>query len=1377
MKNIFDRLQFARHDEVFETREDAYSYVINHQILGNYPGIDDPSKNRPSLVAEPMVLLYNSGDELAGPNVILAIGSAGDGTASNANRTYFIDTQKTEDEIEELREELEAAIRAFTIKPLESDTLKLYAEKKEDGTYLSGNVKTAGYQLVDGVARYNAIQVLEEGLYTFIDMAYDEANGVLKFMLNSTTKEFQLPKDQHLTKAEYDTQTESIIFTLADGTTVSALMTKLIEEWTVLPDGQTINGYDVSGTTVHFTPIVFAKTHVGSRATEHEGIYEWQDVLEADIRVADHIGDNIIHKDRTGRYLYVKGTADNIKYKDGKTVKDALDNIDTKVSSNDHNLITKRPDGLYAYANLNYSQVENKIVFSYSEGDEIKTSEFVLNSIKLLEDITYDATKECIVIRYIDARGEYQRVEIPVKDIIEEWTVNNDSHSVKLTKYRSQGSGEDILSADAKIYNGENNILTEKNHELYVEGTARNIKFNLEGNETVKTVLDNLIDASSNADAGIDELQKKIGSGFTTDPHENVTYKFEQLNSTVNDNFTELSERIGIESEKLDAEIYRSTEKDNELTEALNAEIERSQSAITNEIGRATDREDEIDAKIGGGFDEHDTVRDAIDALSADTSASIKDVINNDHSINIDKSNAVKPIIAVNLSEEVEDGKMNIIKLNNDGLWAGVDLNYVFGEGKNELVFSTTNGTKVFELKTASVIDKIYYDSANECIVVEYTINGVRQPDVIIPVGDLISEWRVSESTSGAVRLSLQRQTGHEQDVLFAETVISNLRNNMLVNNDGALYVSDERVADAETAIADNVRAIEELSEKVDENIITVGNTSTIALDKTENRITGNVLIANGESNIIKASSDDINGTGVYASVDMDYNASTNTIILKTSAGEKSIALNMGSILKSVVYDDASKSLIIKYDVISAGQVIEQTITVPVEDLFNDWTVQEGNHMGAIQLTKIEGVSGQPDILSAATVISSLEDNMLINDMGALYVSNRPIMEVSGQLETFKEEYEESLNTVETDTLVLSRDAQKHLQGDVKLSHKESQLIVVDGHDGLLFDGAVDYQLAGTSLQFRRLDAAASAENAKRNILAIDSTIKKGEMVIGTYFRESRDETAAILAVKDERGNIFFIDNQTILDKIGINDDGSVNSALTDSLVAYIERVIAADGLNPDGTYIVNTANRVISGATSLADSDNKMAAEILDIENFIGMGPDATGKSLVEKIDEISGKSVTKFDETESVKFTVEEAEDGTKKAKADVKLSNGEGNILLQNTDGLYTQVDYNPLTNAIIINGQTKQLNSGSIIDSIEYIATGTSAETLVITYHTTGSQEELKVSVPLADLIEEYVFDQEEKTPQSEQNVKFKVTRNVDGNSRIEADVEYIDCGDY
>ena len=809
MENIFDRLQFVKHEEIFATREAAYEYLLVNQFYGEYPGATTP---RPALLAEPMILLYESDDAIKGPNVILAIGSVGDGTGSMENRIFIIDTQKTEEEIIALDEKIEQAIKSLTIIPVDSETLDISAEKTDEGTFLSGDVKIADYTIASGKVQNNIITVEEgKGLYAFVDMDYDPETFVITFNVNGVIKNFQLPPDQHVEKGWYSPADEALFLKLADGSKVKIDVVKLIDEWTVLSSAST-------------TPIMLFKEHISASTEEHDGVYDWQDLLTADVRLADHISDNIIHKDRTGKFLYVKGTADNIKYKNNQTVAQALDSIDTRVSTSAGNMIYRRPDGLFASAMLDYNSAENKLIYRYTDTqtEDFKEVSFTLNSVKILQDITYDPVKEVIVIRYIDAQGEYQRVEIPAKDIIEEWIVNNEAHNIELVKYRSEGQGKDILSADAKIHAGDNNILEDKDHKLYVNGISDNIKYDVTGDTTVKDVLDGLSGKTIATDVKLDaeierakaaekELEDTIGSGFTSDPHDNVTYKFETL------------------SAKVDSEIERSTTKDDELEAAIATEEARATSAETVLDGRV----DAIEDEIGEGFGPRNTVRDEIDnlqseidAVSADSASSLKDIINEDHSIDVDRTNPTKPVISVNLSTELEDDRKNIIKLNNDGLFANVDLDYI--PEANKLILHKTDGEgdKEIQLESMSSIISIEYNPTKEAIVITYMTNGHEIKTVEIPVGDLINEWRVEDGHPHAVQLEKVRVASDtsEQDVLKASVIITDDHDdNILVMDDGALYVSGAQISANTAAIeAEAARATaaeQELDRKINQEI------------------------------------------------------------------------------------------------------------------------------------------------------------------------------------------------------------------------------------------------------------------------------------------------------------------------------------------------------------------------------------------------------------------------------------------------------------------------------------------------------------------------------------------------------------------------------
>ena len=867
--NTINRLQFRHHSEIFDTRELAVEY-IKSQIRFTEEGLaaEDP-KYGFSLLAEPTVLLYKNEEDETDPHLMLVVGSAtNDGTQYSDNRFCIIDIDKTESEIEDLWEELEKIVRSLSLVTRDTNTLKLYAEKTDDGTVLSGDVQVAEAHIFDNVRLPNRIMATEDGLYLYVNLTYDEERDTFTFVVNNAeTGELEktsikLPNN-YLVGGEYSVEDESLHLFMKEGNEIVIDLENLIDEW------------DVEGEASK-TPIVLTKEEVGyGDDANHNHVEPWQDVLRADVRLAN-MSHNILKKTSDGRYLYVNGMADNIAYfKDGVeiTVADALNECaKKKVSSDNSNIIYEKPDGIFATATLKYISRENTLVFTASNVTGGTSTETIkLNTVEMFKEIYYDSVTEELVILYVNDTGDTVSVRIPIGEWMStwEWDIDNDGHNVKLHKQRVI-AGNDKVSADVDIFEGHDNILEDLNHQLYVRGTADNIKYG--DDSTVKAELDKLIasDADINSrlnetsgkvdsvradldaeiarstsederiekklddeitrstekdrghDTEINNINTTIGTGFTTDAHETVTYKFNQLSAKtdiISGKTDTVAANLAILSAKTEAEIQRATSEEQRI-------------------------EKKFDDALGEGFDIRNTVRDefdrekaereaadnflsgAIDTLSASSEGKLVDVVNVDHSINVDKTDPIRPVVGVNLSSEVEDDKPNIIKLNSDGLYAGVDLIYEFSEetGSNQLIFKTTNGTKVYDLKTNSVVDKIYYDPTREAIIIEYTVNGHRMPDVVIPVGDLINEWRVSDDTNGAIKLSKVRESGATQDVLYAESIISDHDDNILVNDNGALYVSsapiDSLRADLDAEIARSTSEDERIENKLDDEII-----------------------------------------------------------------------------------------------------------------------------------------------------------------------------------------------------------------------------------------------------------------------------------------------------------------------------------------------------------------------------------------------------------------------------------------------------------------------------------------------------------------------------------------------------------------------------
>lgn len=282
-------------------------------------------------------------------------------------------------------------------------------------------------------------------------------------------------------------------------------------------------------------------------------------------------------------------------------------------------------------------------------------------------------------------------------------------------------------------------------------------------------------------------------------------------------------------------------------------EISAAKESIANEIERAKKAEKEasdaisnVVATIGSGFtaDTHETVTCKVGQLEDAINSKVSSVGKIDNSVVVDVSDANNPTVGVKLSSDKRDEKIpNLIELHENGLFAAVDLSY--DESGNTLTFTTTNDTKTIKLAMNSFVDNIYYDASREVIVIEYTVNGKKMPNVEVPVRTLINEWTVSDNTDGAVKLKKtvnnSGASDNNQDILSAEVVIDkNHGDNMLINDNGALYVSS-------SSVKQNTANIAEVTEKVNtlKNDFDAEKTRSTAKDAEQDR---NIEVLSGKS-------------------------------------------------------------------------------------------------------------------------------------------------------------------------------------------------------------------------------------------------------------------------------------------------------------------------------------------------------------------------------------------------------------------------------------------------------------------------------------------------------------------------------------------------
>ena len=1274
-----DRLQFRHHDAIFDTREEAIAYMLQ-DIRNSEVGLANTDRSQTfSLYAEPTVLRYKNVDDETNPHIILAVGAVSnqnEGAQYNDNRFCFIDIDNTEKEISTLDEKIQQAIESLTLFVSDTNTLRLSIERSDSGNTLSGDVKIPSTALVnDNNAAPNIIKATDNGIFTYVNMTYDKEADKITFTVNGDTNEWDVNND-YLTGGTYSVEDESLHLNMLKGKEIVVSLEELINEWDV--EGEDAN-----------SPIVLTRDKVlyeKDTVTGHRHVSKWQDTLKADVRISKDVNFNILEKTENNKALYVRGTADNINFfynGENMKVSDVLKEcIKKKLSTDNDNIIYERPDGIFATAKLEYDIKGNALIFTSSNQTGGTTTErFELNTIKIIENARYDKDTESLIFTYITAKGEVQQLSIPLSSLIEEWTVSNDGHSVRLSKERHPSNDKDVLTADVKVSSLDNNILVEKGDGLFVKGTADNVKYSDNSSvkdeiSSTKETLDSEIKRAQNAEKevsdAISDIRTTIGSGFTTDTHENITCKIEHLS-------------------------------------------------------------DEVASKV--------------------TSVTAKD-----NTVVVDNTDTNNPKVGIKVSSFKRDGNIpNLISIQDDGIFAAVDLAY--DEEHNALTFTTTNATKTINLTMNSIVDSIYYDNTKEAIIIEYTVNGKKMPNVEVPVRTLINEWTVSDNTDGAIKLTkkVNNKTAldNSQDILSAEIIIDKVHDdNMIVNDNGALYVSSRKINDVssrldaeiersiakdgehtnlidankasiaqldkdvkaevaratakDTELTSSVSAIEkkvtdigtssdtvksdlaseiarakekegeleasliaettraekeetsiktnlekestraataesalsnaitdetarakakegELEASVNDAKLTFVDTTSVKVDATnKSAVKVSAKIAKSNNNLITLSNDD--EQGLYASVSVQYDVAKDVLSLIGSDGTSVLSttkLGAGSIVETITYDKDNKELVISYKT-AGGR--EEKVSVSVEDLFNEWEVDSDENNVAIELRKAHNV-GEKDVLTAKVQVLNDPTNMLSINNNKLYVSNEKVEKNATDIASTKTDVATVSGKVET----LSGSVKTNLE-ELKNLERASLGVVRPGEevtyvphtDAHFINTAKSLHGADSLLDVAIFDVKTDVEGIKNDVKGIKTDVEGIKTDVGVVKTDVEGVKTEVESVKADVKSVK-------ADVEGIKTTSEEKS----KELKRLETVIGVVGNGDTPIVYPNRGNGILDGSTTYADADDKLESEVLKLRNLTSSTYTSTAKLYAEGAD------------TE-------------KKLKVDVKVSRGKGSSM---------------------------------------------------------------------------------------------------------------------
>lgn len=257
-------------------------------------------------------------------------------------------------------------------------------------------------------------------------------------------------------------------------------------------------------------------------------------------------------------------------------------------------------------------------------------------------------------------------------------------------------------------------------------------------------------------------------------------------------------------------------------------------------------------------------------------------------------------------------------------------------------------------------------------------------------------------------------------------------------------------------------------------------------------------------------------------------------------------------------------------------------------------------------------------------------------------------------------------------------------------------------------------------------DGQTALEEVKKQAIAMyrdtastsTRVMRDGEPILASY-RDKKapggvaDILALLIKKNDGTDALFYIDSQNVLNKIGIKVDGNINDLWltkletgekTPIVVEDGETTTVIDAINDLAKYIVEvgknngkiedlqeeldktqeltigfnsskdteapftalTDAKITSGATSLIDAVKKIDDTIIENERISS----GSLNDLNTGLTDLSGKTLTEIDDTNTIDFNVTSAEDGTLKGNGSVKISSDvEGNLLkVSGNTGLY-------------------------------------------------------------------------------------------------------------
>ena len=1386
MKN---RLQFVHCDTLFKTNIEAKEYVVSGDLI---------SYNRPALYAEPMVLKY--GDE-ENPNILLAIGSVGDGkNPTSKNKVFFIDFADIEKSISEIKEQLGndgvelQSIKDLIGKIIEScgfDENGNYIKNQDDEYISEANSLSDADKLLSKAISDNytklidELNIIKERLNKLENFNVKDSNTISHKLVESESGD-TLVSDVKL--SDYRTignhNFPNVIIKQDDGLYSNIRMfynekeNKLIfgvndniKEFLLPKENHIINGeYDTKTESLILTfkepidgesnqisidlskligewtvlgentntPVILTKTPVKSEDVLH-GADTYQDVLKADVRIAptEYIPYNILEKTEDNKYLFVNGIADNIKYLKNGQIITVKEALDAV----DDNVSSHDGNIIYRKEDGIFANVE----LEYLAGkNTLKFSKTNKNGTTDVTELTLNNITFIENIYYDSLREE---LVVQYKDAIGEIQELRVPVSSLFEEWVVDNTNHTVtLTKTEHQIAGKDKLSADVN----IASTSDNILRVVNHGLHVKGTSDNIKHGNGTVQDALDLLN---GTDDTEGSIRNLIKKESderKQSDTTLQGLIEAEKARAEEAEKvLDSKILANTNAINEESVRAKAAEEANKNSIDSEILRATSEESRIEAKFDTAISKQGTVNTQITESIKTLEGKLDSEISRSTSKDSELENAINTEVQRATGEEKRiETAFNSYKENSERQHTELGNRVTAVEAsltketenriKNDQLIGEALSNEIARAKEAE--GGIKTDLAELSGKVNTNINNI----------DTINSGLTS--LNDKIDKEIQRATAAETANQTAISEEKAARENKDTELDGSIKANTSLI----TSESNRAKAVEGLlQEGIDENKTNLESEiqrATAAEKENSDAITAlekktNVTANNtGTINLTKAVLEDGNGYTLSGTVNVSQELGN-------------IINSDGSALKAtvdLVYDGDKNTLTLKTSnnadkviALNQGSIIT---SIRYESSTKELVITYQTATGESQEVKVNvadlfnEVSVENPAENAVTLkmTDKLDGSQVITaDVNVSTETNNLLQKVTGNLYVSNAasgiKFEDGKSVVDKFNALTQTVTDNKLDSDTKYSDLNGKI---------------------TTLEGKVSDNTSSINSLKEKDAEIDGNIVEINQKIS---QEINDRTAAdtALGVRIDGVNTKIDTEKT--DRT--NADAALSTRIT-TLETNLPKEIQdrTDADNELRTSIQANTKAVSDEANKREKDDSALGVRIDTLQSNLS----AETQRATEKENSLSGaigrntESITNLTNTvvqnkKDLTCSVKNTENIvlTKEANAsgdgymlsrNVVVSSSEGNII--GKDGaLFASVDlqYNSANNTLTLltsNNASKEikLNIGSIIQTIYYDAEN---KRLVITY-TDSNQETQTVYVPVSDLYNDWIVEDRDES---------------------------------